>query len=191
MTKESGAYVQRLHALDVATGAERPGSPVEIRASVPGTGEGGSAVVFKPRNYKQRPGLLLLNGVVYTLWSSHCDIGIYHGWIIGYDAQSLKQVQVFNDTQNGNEGSFWASGAAPAVDGEGNMYVVAGNGTFDAATGGPDLGESFIKLTTTGSLSVADYFTPFNYAELNADDLDTGSAGVVLLGDEADQSALW
>jgi uncharacterized protein (TIGR03437 family) len=128
--------------------------------------------------------LLLLNGVVYTLWSSHCDIGIYHGWIIGYDAQSLKQVQVFNDTPNGNEGSFWDGGAAPAVDGDGNMYVVAGNGSFDAATGGPDLGESFIKLTTTGTLSVADYFTPFNYSELNADDLDTGSAGVVLLGDE-------
>ena len=89
MTKESGSYVQRLHALDVATGAEKSGSPVAIQASVPGTGEGGSTLVFNPRNYKQRPGLLLLNGVVYTGWSSHCDIGQYHGWLIGYDAKTL------------------------------------------------------------------------------------------------------
>src|SRR5579883_528410 len=189
MTKESlkgvVGYVHRLHALDVSTGAERPGSPVTIQASYPGTGEGGSTLVFQPRNYKQRPGLLLLNGVVYTAWSSHCDIGVYHGWLIGYDARSLQQVAVYNNTPNGNEGSFWASGAAPAADAAGNIYLVAGNGTFDSSTGGPDLGESYIKLSPAGGLAVADYFAPFNFNELNNGDADVGSAGVAFVGDEA------
>jgi uncharacterized protein (TIGR03437 family) len=190
MTKESGNYVQRLHALDVATGAEKPGSPVVIQASAPGTGEGGTTVVFQPKAYKQRPGLLLLNGVVYTLWSSHCDLGTYHGWIIGYDAHSLQQVTVYNDTPNGNEASFWNGGAAPAVDSAGNMYVVAANGTTDfSSPTNPDLGESYIRLTTNGGLALADYFTPFNYAQLNSADADTGSAGVALLGDEAGSAA--
>ena len=147
MTKESGNYVHRLHALDLSTGAEKAGSPVVIQASYPGTGEGGTTVVFQPKNYKQRPGLLLLNGIVYLAWASHCDIGRYHGWMMAYDAQTLKQVGVYNNTPNGNQGSFWHGGAAPAVDENGNIYLVAGNGTFDYATGGPDLGESYIKLT--------------------------------------------
>lgn len=189
MTKEkngsSFSYVQRLHALDITSGAERPGSPVVIQATYPGTGEGGTTLTFDPKNYKQRPGLLLLNGAVYTSWSSHCDIGTYHGWLIGYDELSLQQVAVYNETPNGNEGSFWTGGAAPAVDSGGNIYLVSGNGSFDAASGGPDLGESYIKLSTSSGLSVADYFTPFNYASLNAGDVDTGSAGVALIGDEA------
>jgi uncharacterized protein (TIGR03437 family) len=189
MTKEASGpnatFVQRLHALDISSGAEKPGSPVVIQASYPGTGEGGTTLTFNPKNYKQRPGLLLLNGTVYTAWSSHCDIGAYHGWLIGYDAQSLQQVAVYNNTANGNEGSFWAGGAAPAVDSTGNIYLVSGNGTFDYSGNGPDLGESYIKLSTTGGLSVADYFTPFNYSSLDASDLDTGSAGVALIADEA------
>jgi uncharacterized protein (TIGR03437 family) len=188
MTKINGvtvSYSQQLHALDVTSGAERPGSPVTVQASVPGTGEGGSTVVFAPKNYKQRPGLLLLGGVVYTAWSSHCDIGVYHGWLIGYDAKTLQQVAVYNNTPNGNEGSFWAAGAAPAADSNGNIYLVAGNGTFDTETGGPDLGESFIKLATTPGLTVKDYFAPFNFNSLNQGDLDVGSAGVALLPDQA------
>src|SRR5579884_1504448 len=189
MTKENigGAisYAHRLHALDAATGAERPGSPATVQASAPGRGDGGSTVTLNPKSYKQRPGLLLLNVIVYLGFSSHCDIGTYHGWILGYDAQSLRQVVVFNDTPNGGQGSFWASGAAPAADAEGNIFVVSGNGTFDATSGGPDLGESYIKLSADGGLSVADYFTPFNYSTLNGDDADVGSSGVVLLPDEA------
>ena len=185
MTKENGDWFHRLHALDVATGAEKPGSPVEIRATYPGTGEGGTTLVFQPRTYKQRPGLLLLNGVVYTAWSSHCDGGRYHGWLIGYDAQTLRQVSVYNNTPNGNQASFWAAGAAPAVDAQDNIFLVGGNGSFNYAFGGPDLGESYIKLSTRGGLAVADYFTPFNYQELNEGDTDVGSAGLVLLGDEA------
>ena len=190
MTKEGGAnYVQRLHALDVSSGAERPGSPVAIQATYPGTGEGGTTLTFAPKNYKQRPGLLLLNGVIYTAWSSHCDIGAYHGWLIAYDAHTLAQVAVYNNTPNGNQGSFWAGGAAPAVDAQGNIYLSAGNGTFDFASGGQDLGESYIKLSSNGELAVSDYFAPFNYAPLNNADADVGSAGVVLLGDEAGSAA--
>jgi len=174
-------YAHRLHALDILTGAEK--RSVFIQASVPGTGERGTTVTFIPRNYKQRPGLLLLNGVVYTAWSSHCDQGTYHGWLIGYDAQTLQQVSVYNSTPNGGQGSFWASGAAPTADAFNNIYLISGNGTFDAQSGGPDLGESFIKLSTGAGLSVADYFAPFNQAELNSNDLDTGSSGALLLPD--------
>jgi uncharacterized protein (TIGR03437 family) len=193
MTKETSGgathYVQRLHALDISTGSERNGSPVVIQATFPGTGEGGSTLTFNPKNYKQRPGLALWNGVVYTSWSSHCDIGAYHGWVIGYDAQTLAQTTVYNSTPNGNEGSFWAGGAAPAIDANGYLYVVSGNGTFDKSSGGPDLGESYIKLGTSGGLTVADYFTPFNYVSLNNGDVDTGSAGVALLDQAAGSAA--
>jgi uncharacterized protein (TIGR03437 family) len=189
MTKESGTYVHRLHALDIATGQERSGSPVTIQATYPGTGEGGSTLTFRAKDYKQRPGLLLLNGVVYTGWSSHCDIGAYHGWLIGYDARTLQQVSVYNSTPNGNLASFWNGGAAPAADANGNIYIVSGNGTFDYASGGPDLGESYIKLSSSGGLKVADYFTPFNYSPLNNGDVDTGSAGVALLPDDAGSPA--
>ena len=189
MTKESTgsavSYVHRLHALDVTSGAERPGSPVVIQPSSPGTGDGGSTAVFIPKNYKQRPGLLLLNGIVYTAWSSHCDIGRYHGWLVGHDAQTLEQLTVYNSTPNGGQGSFWASGAAPAADAAGNIYVVSGNGTFDFARGGPDLGDSYIKLSSGSPPAVLDYFTPFNVTALNDGDVDVGSSGVALLPDEA------
>lgn len=189
MTLEGANYVHRLHALDISSGAERAGSPVVIEASVPGTGEGGKTLTFAPKNYKQRPGLVLLNGVVYTSWSSHCDIGKYHGWLMAYDAKTLKQVAVYNNTPNGNEGSFWTSGAAPAVDDGGNFYLSAGNGTFDADGGGPDIGESFIKLSTQGGLNVTDWFAPFNADSLNSLDLDIGSSGLVLLPDSAGSAA--
>jgi uncharacterized protein (TIGR03437 family) len=133
--------------------------------------------------------LLLLGGVVYTAWSSHCDIGLYHGWLIGYNAATLQQVAVYNNTPNGNEASFWGGGAAPAADAAGNIYLVAGNGTFDMESGGSDVGESFTKLSSAGGLALADYFTPFNFGQLNPDDLDVGSAGVALAGDEAGSSA--
>jgi uncharacterized protein (TIGR03437 family) len=189
MTKETSAaginYVHRLHALDVTSGAERPGSPAVIQATYPGTGEHGTLLTFVPRNYKQRPGLLLLNGVVYTAWSSHCDIGQYHGWLMAYDAHTLQQVGVYNNTPDGNQGSFWAGGAAPAADAAGNIYLSAGNGTFDYESGGRDLGESYIKLSSSGALTVADYFAPFDFGPLNNADVDVGSAGVALLPDEA------
>ncbi len=185
----AGNYVQRLHALDLSTGAERPGSPVEIQASTPGTGDGNTTVKFNPGSYKQRPGLLLLNGVVYTAWSSHCDFGRYHGWLIGYDAKTLQQVALYVDTPNWDAGSFWQSGAAPSADADGNIYIVSGNGTFDTNLGGIDLGESLIKLSTTQGLAAADYFTPFNADQLSEKDLDLGSGGALLLPDGAGSPA--
>src|ERR1700683_888449 len=107
--------------------------PWVSQAALPGTGDGGGTVTLIPKNYKQRPGLLLLNGVVYLGMSSHCDIGTYHGWLLGYNAQTLQQVAVYNDTPNGSMGSLWNGGAAPAVDSAGNIYIVSANGTFDAA----------------------------------------------------------
>ena len=182
-------YSHQLHALDVTSGAEKPGSPVEIQASVPGQGDGSTTVEFKPWLYKQRAGLLLLNGVVYTAWSSHCDNGNYHGWILGYDARTFQQAAVYTDTPNWYAGSFWQGGAAPAADANANIYAVSANGTFDLNLGGSDLGESVIKLSTAKSLSVADYFTPYNADELSEKDIDLGSSGALLLPDEAGSSA--
>src|ERR1700683_5354368 len=164
MTEEGsdGSYAHRLHALDVTTGAERPGSPVQIQASVPGTGNGTNAVPFEPWLYKERAGLLLLNGAVYTAWSSQCDSGNYNGWIIAYDAHTLQKSAVFSDTPNWDAGAFWQAGAAPAADSANNIYVVSANGTFDANTGGSDFGESVLKLSTGKNLAIADYLTPYN-----------------------------
>ncbi len=185
-----GGYVQRLHALDVRTGAERPGSPVEIQASVPGLGDGNTTVRFKPWLYKDRAGLLLLNGVVYTSWSSHCDTGNYHGWIIAYkawssDAGALQQVAAYTNTPDWNAGSFWQGGAAPAADAGGNIYVASANGTFDANMGGSDLADSIIKLSISKTLAATDYFAPYDAGLLDVDNLDLGSSGVLLLPDGA------
>jgi hypothetical protein len=191
MTEEtsSGNYVHRLHALDLTTGAERAGSPVEIQASVPGTGNGNTVVPFEPWLYKERAGLLLLNGVVYTSWSSQCDSGNYHGWILGYDTTTLQQDAVFSDTPNWDAGSFWQAGAAPAADTNGNIYVVSANGTFDANLGGSDWGESILRLSTGKGLAVADYFTPYDADALSDKDLDLGSSGALLLPDGTGSAA--
>ena len=183
LTKRDALIIHRLHALDIATGAERPGSPVVIEATVRGIGGdlfSPSPVTFLPYFHKNRAGLLLLNGVIYTGWASHCDSRSYHGWIIAFDARDLHQVSVFNATPNANRGAFWMGGAAPAADPEGNIFVVSGNGTFDRNTGGVDLGDSVIKLSSPG-LAVIDYFTPFNQLRLDMDDIDLGSSGAVLL----------
>jgi len=191
MTEEGpGArYVHRLHALDVTTGLERPGSPVEIQASLPGTGDGNTRVRFQPELYKQRAGLLLLNGIVYTAWASHCDSGGYHGWIIGYNAKTLQQAAAYTDTPNWDAGSFWQGGAAPAADADGNIYVVSGNGTFDGDRGGVDLAQSVIKLSPARDLTVVDYFTPFDADILSLEDQDLGSSGALLLPEEAGSPA--
>jgi uncharacterized protein (TIGR03437 family) len=190
MTEPSnGTFEHQLHALDITTGAEKPGSPVQIQASVPGFGDGTTTVQFEPWLYKERAGLLLLNGVVYTSWSSHCDAGNYHGFIIGYNSTTLQQAAVYVDTPNWEEGAFWQGGAAPAADASGNIYVVSANGTFDANLGGSDFGESILKLSTGNGLSMADYFTPYNADELSDKDMDLGSSGALLLPNGAGSSA--
>jgi outer membrane protein assembly factor BamB len=182
-TKENGNYFQRLHAIDLADGAERAGSPVEITAQAPGMGEGAvnGVIAFDPMRQNQRAALLLHEGVVYIAWASHCDEGPYHGWILGYDAQSLKQAVVFNTTPGGRQGGIWMSGQGPAVDEQGNLYFTTGNGTADLMNG-PNRGESFLKLKREGaSLTVLDWFTPYNYDFLERTDRDLGSSGPLLV----------
>jgi len=183
-TKEYGTnFVQKLHALDIATGAERPNSPVIITATYPGTGDGsvGGIIPFDSQRQNQRPGLALVNGVVYLSWASHCDNGPYHGWVIGYDVSTLAQAAVFNDTPNGYNGGIWMSGQAPAADDSGNLYLVTGNGLVDRS-GTVNRGESFLKLTPNGTrLNVASWFTPYNWQNLENGDIDLGSGGLLLI----------
>ena len=187
-TKESGVYFQRLHALDITTGTEKFGGPVVIQAVVSGTGDGntGGQVAFDPLRNNQRAGLLLLNGMVYIDWASHCDVTPYHGWLMAYDATSLAQVAVWNSTPNGSDGGIWESGAAPAADSNGNIYLGTGNGTFDLNTSGLDTGDSVVKFGAPagGAVPVLDYFTPYNQATLSDHDTDLGSGGVMLLPDQ-------
>jgi hypothetical protein len=178
-------YHQQLHALAITNGAEKFGGPVEIHATVPGKGEGsnGGSVAFDPLRENPRAALLLSNGTVYLSWASSCDVGPYHGWVIAYDAQTLKQKVVFNDSPDGDDGGIWASDTGIAADKDGNVYAATGNGRFDASNGGRDYGDSLLKLKGS-SLGVADYFTPFNEQRLNAEDNDLGSGGPMLLPDQ-------
>ena len=169
-------------------------APVTVTAKFKGTGDNsdGTNVVFDPAQYKERPGLLLLGGVVYTAWSSHCDIRPYTGWIMGYDERTLAQTSVLNITPNGNEGAIWMSGAGLAADNSNNIYFLAGNGTFDTTltNGFPnqsDFGNAFIKLSTSNNvLAVADYFAMSNVVSENGGDVDLGSGGALVLPDMTD-----
>jgi hypothetical protein len=186
-TKEHGAVVQRLHALDVTTGAEKFGGPVVIQASVQGNGDGSNnnLVTFDPLREHQRAGLLLMNGNVYISWASHCDNGPYHGWVMAYGGMTLKQTAVWNATPNGGLGGIWQSGTGVAGD-SASVYVATGNGTFDADSGGTSYGDTIVKLSPPKSkvLKVVDYFTPFDQDNLNQSDADLGSGGVLLLPDQ-------
>jgi len=181
-------FVQKLHMLDITTGADKPNSPVVIQASVPGSGtgyDGQGNVLWDPLIANQRSGLLLMNGVVYIAFASFCDPPNYHGWLLAYDAASLQQLQAFNSSPNGWGNGIWGSGAAPAADADGNIYVSTGNGTFDADFAGVNYGDSILKLSTSGGgLSLVDYFTPFNQYYLIGPDLDLGSGGVTVVPDQ-------
>jgi hypothetical protein len=198
MSKDSsGNYIQRIHALDFTTGAEQFGGPVDVHAVYPGTGDNsnGTNVVFDPAQYEERAALLLLNGTVYTSWTSHCDIGLYTGWVVGYAASTLAQTSVFNFTPNGHMGSVWMAGSGPAADANGNIFFLASNGTFDTtldANGFPnrgDFGNAFLKLSTANnSLAATDYFNMFNTVSESNADVDLGSGGALLLPDMTDSS---
>jgi len=195
MSKNSGGtYFQRIHALDLTTGQELFGGPMNITATYPGTGDNSSGgnVIFDPKQYKERPGLLQINGTIYTTWSSHCDARPYTSWVMAFSADTLAQTSVLNLTPNGNDGGIWMAGTAPAADSSGNLFFIIGNGTFDTtlnASGFPvngDCGNCFVKLSTSAGLKLADYFTPFNtVAESNAD-TDFGSGGGILMLDVTD-----
>jgi uncharacterized protein (UPF0548 family) len=192
MTKNGSTYFQRLHALDLTTGADLAGSPVTIQATFPNNG---GTTTFAPKQYKERAALLLLNGVIYTSWASHCDIGPYTGWVMGYSQSSLLQTSAIDITPNGSLAAIWMAGAGPAADSTGNIYFLAGNGTFDDtlnSSGFPengDYGNGFIKLSTTGNkLAVADYFNMFNTDLESGSDTDLGSGGAMVLPDLQDSA---
>jgi hypothetical protein len=187
-TKENGRFAQRLHALDITTGAEKFGGPVLIKATVKGSGDGSvnGMISFNALKEGQRAGLLLQNGQVYVAWSSHCDNGPYHGWLISFDAATLQPVALWNSTPDGGLGGFWSSGAGIAADSNFNAYMVTGNGTFDVNTHGRDFGDSIIKLPapTARTFRVGDFFTTFDQQALSDADADVGSGGVMLLPDQ-------
>jgi hypothetical protein len=157
-------YRQRLRAIDVRTGLDKPGSPIVIgdttrggpdggytnttSISVSGTGHGhsGGTLRFNALTAHQRPALTLVGNRVYVAWASHCDNGPYHGWVVGYNKTTLAQEAVFNTTPNGGLGGIWQSGGPPASDADGNLYFATGNGPFNGAPqariggGGGDLG---------------------------------------------------
>ncbi|MBA3914933.1 MAG: hypothetical protein H0X25_14015, partial [Acidobacteriales bacterium] len=181
-------YPQRLHALNLTTGAEKSGSPVLIQATVPGRGVGDNGqgqVAFDDLTDNNRAGLLLLNGVVYITWASLCDQEPYHGWVIGYDAKTLQQSSVLNTSPNGAAASIWASGAGVPADADGNIYIQTSNGDFTADSGGDSYGDTMMKISTTGSApEVVDYFTPYDQQRLEIEDHDLASGGPLLLPDQ-------
>ncbi len=193
-SQEGSSFVQRLHALDVTTGAEKFGGPTVITASVSGTGNGsvGGTLTFDSEWQNNRPGLLLLNGIVYLGFGSHGDNGPWHGWIMGYNAQTLKQTGVFCTSPNGVGSGIWMGGAGLAAEvidpvnhPFGRMFVATGNGDYTATkpyAAGMDYGDSVLNLDlTSGVPTITDEFTPADQATLDQYDGDQGSAGVLIL----------
>ncbi len=200
MSKNGGTYYQRLHALDITTGAELFGGPQTITATFPGTGDNsnGTNVVFDPSQYKERAALLLLNGQIYTSWASHCDDRPYTGWFMAFNETTLAPTSVLNVTPNGYDGAIWMSGGGLAADSSGFIYALDGNGTFDTTLNAGnfpsqgDYGNAFLKLSSSGGLAVADYFEMDNGVSESSNDVDLGSGGVMLLPDLTDaNSTVW
>jgi outer membrane protein assembly factor BamB len=188
----SGAYHQRLHALDVTTGAEQLGGPVDVAATFPMIG---GTTTFDPAQYEERAALLLVGGTLYTSWTSHCDAAPYSGWVIAYSESTLTRTAVFNAAPNsGGVGpAIWMSGGGPAADASGNVYLLTANGAFETTLDGNgfpsqgDYGNSFLKLTLSGNtLSVSDYFAMLNGVDESSHDQDLGSGGILLLPDQTD-----
>jgi uncharacterized repeat protein (TIGR03806 family) len=200
-TKEPGpAYVQRLHALDLGTGAERTNfkSPNVIGATnYPGVGtgdnDGAGHVLWNPLRSHCRPALTLLNGAVYMAFASHGDNGPYHGWMMAYNATNIaQQVGIYNATPNGGLGGFWDGGGGPSVDAQGNLYFQTGNGTFDGdlnVSSTNNYAMSVLKLSTTNGIKLIDYFAPSNAVSLSGADQDLGASAPIILPDSAGSAA--
>jgi hypothetical protein len=190
---QGAAAVFRIHALDITTGAEKFGGPYLIQGSVAGTGSGssGGALTFDPTYLRQRPALLLLNGVVYLAFGAISDNGPWHGWLISYNAATLQQIAVFCASPNGSGAGIWMSGSGPAAEVNdpskpyGRMFLATGNGDYTASspyTSSMDYGMSVLNLDLTGGVpTVHDVFTPYNEALLDSEDGDLGSGGPILL----------
>jgi Concanavalin A-like lectin/glucanases superfamily len=182
------SYVNRLHALDLTTGAEKFGGPIVIQATVPGNGDDSvnGTISFNNITENQRPALTLQNGEVYIAFSNHGNNPPYHGWVMAYSASTLHQDWVFCTTPNAGKGGVWMGGDGLGVDSAGNLYFSTGNGTFDGPTSSPggnnDFGDSLLKLSPSGART--DFFTPYNYAALDSGDIDLASGGIILLPDQ-------
>jgi hypothetical protein len=192
-TKESGAIIYRLHAMDITTGAEKFGGPALMTASAPGTASdgNGSTVPFNGQWENQRPGLLLLNGFVYIGFAAHGDNGPWHGWILAYNKTTLAQSGVWCTSPNGRGNGIWQGGSGLAADAAGSIYVATGNGDDTVATPAPapsttiDYGDSIVRVGVTNGVPIpTDYFTPFNQASLDGADTDLGAGGVLVLPDQ-------
>lgn len=192
-TKESGAYIYRLHALDITTGLDKLGGPVQLSGSVPGTAPdaSGGMVPFNVQWENQRPGLLLNNGYLFIGFASHGDNGPWHGWILGYNATTLKQTGLWNTSPNGKGNGIWGAGAGLAADASGNAYVSTGNGdyTVNVPAAPPsttiDYGDSIVKVSLANGVPLpTDYFTPYNQQSLDNSDADVGSGGVLIPPDQ-------
>jgi hypothetical protein len=192
----SGAYVHRIHALNLATGAELFGGPTTVTATYPGTGANSTNGIdtFDPKQYNERPALLEVGGAIYTTWGSHCDDAPYNSWVMAYSADTLKQTKVLNLVPDGEDGGIWMSGAGPAADSSGNVYFIIGNGDFDTTltpAGMPskgNCGNCFVKLAPAPTMKLLDYFTPLNTVSESNGDLDFGSGGPLLLPDLKDSA---
>ena len=188
-TKESGVFYHRLHALDMTSGAEKFGGPRIIQASYPGNAQDANdgVLTFSSRFQLQRAALLLSKGKVYVAFASYGDSGLYHGWVIAFDATTMRQVGAWVSTPNGYQGGIWMSGCGIAADNDGNLYLSIANGPFDAfgEEPGSNFSDSVVKLKPGAhGIALADFFTPFNQANMAKDDLDLGSSGVVVLPDQ-------
>jgi len=197
VSKTSGGnYIHRIHALNLTTGAELFGGPTTITATYPGTGanSSGGNVVFDPKQYNERPGLLQIGGTIYTTWGSHCDAGPYTSWAMSYSADTLQQTSVVDLVPNGNEGGIWMAGTAPAADASGNIYFIVGNGDFGTTLDGSgfpankNCGNCFAKVSSSAPLTLLDYFTPLNTVSESNADTDFGSGGPLLLPDVVDSN---
>ena len=183
-SKENGNYYHKLYAIDITNGHLILNSPVTLNASVAGTGDASinGIVSFDSKDENQRTALVLSNGIIYVIFASYGDLDPYHGWVLGYGSNDLVQKFVFNSTPNGAEGGIWMSGQGPSVDSNGDIYLTVANGDFDANTGGTEYGDSFLKLhPTTNSLTVTDYFTPYNQNYLKTVDADLGVDAPILI----------
>jgi hypothetical protein len=192
-TKENGAYFSRLHAINILTGKEQPNSPVNITATVAGTGNGssGEQLSFSALWENQRPALDFYNGYVYIGYAAHGDNGPWHGWLFAYNATTLQQTTVLCLSPNGVGAGIWAAGAGLPIDttvSGGRMYIVTGNGTFSSAppfSASTEYGESVVAFSlANGKITPVDEFTSFNYQTLNDHDLDQGSGGLLMPPDQ-------
>jgi hypothetical protein len=180
-----------LHALDITSGKEREGSPVLITATLPGHGASSHSgtITFDAAPQLQRPGLVLVNGQVIVTFGSICDRGPFHGWAFAYDAATLRTTGAFLTTPNGTHGGIWQAGGSPVADPKGDLYVITGDGEFDASEGGEDYGDSFLRLRLAEGApsSPLDYFTPFDQSEMDVENADLGSSGPMILPDQLSQ----